>query len=487
LSKVILAVDIGSTKISAVIAETSDQTMHVIGYGTSKAQGVKKGVITNIELAAKSIKKALDDAQRIAGSNVSTATVSVSNAYAKSINSTGIINIPQKDISTKEINRLMETAIYNAKIPNEYDIVHVLPYNFRVDDQDFIEDPFGMNASRLEVDANIVLVQKTNLNNLKKTVKSAGLEVDNIVLSSYASSLSVLQDDEKELGVAVIDMGGQTSNLAIHSGNSIRYNTFLGVGSNHITNDLSMALHTPLQIAENVKIKYGDLSIKSEDLIELPVIGDENNHNTVSLQMVHSVIMARVEESLAILANTLEKSGLEDKIGAGVVLTGGMTKLKGLRELAQAMFHEYPVRIGLPRDTDGVNSELKDPSYSTVIGLLMHQSGHHTQYEVNNDKVMLHGKNKTQNTEDNNIKIKDQNRRVKEETTKEILNKGNDTSIKEPKIEEVQPKVQQQEPARSEKKFIKESDNFSFEDLPEPTEAKENVVAKFSSWAKQLF
>ncbi len=486
MSKVILAIDIGSTKISAVIAETLNGEINVIGYGASKAQGVKKGVITNIELAAKSIKKALDDAQRIAGSDISTATVSVSNAYAKSINSTGIINIPQKDISTKEINRLMETAIYNAKIPSEYDIVHVLPYNFRVDDQDFIEDPFGMNASRLEVDTNIVLVQKTNLNNLKKTVKSAGLEVDGIVLSSYASSLSILQEDEKELGVAVIDMGGQTSNLAIHSGNSIRYNTFLGVGSNHITNDLSMALHTPLQVAENVKIKYGDLSVKSEDLIELPVIGDESNHNTVSLQMVHSVIMARVEESLAILANTLEKSGLGDNIGAGIVLTGGMTKLKGLRELAQAIFHEYPVRIGLPRDTDGVNSELRDPAYSTVIGLLMHQSGHHTQYEVNNDKVMLHGKNKPQSTQDNSIKLKEENNRVKEEIIEKSASNIN-SNVMETKKEKVQSKVQQHTSTRSEEKFIQETDNFSFEDLPRPSEAKNNVVAKFSSWAKQLF
>lgn len=481
MSKAILAIDIGSTKISAVIAEVSDTSMHVIGYGTSKSQGVKKGVITNIELAAKSIKKALNDAKRIAGSNISSATVSISNAYAKSINSTGIINIPQKDISTKEINRLMETAIYNAKIPSEYDIVHVLPYNFRVDDQDLIEDPFGMNASRLEVDANIVLVQKTNINNLKKTVRSAGLEVDGIVLSSYASSLSVLQEDEKELGVAVIDMGGQTSNLAIHSGNSIRYNTFLGVGSNHITNDLSMALHTPLQVAENVKIKYGNISEKSDDLIELPVIGDENNHNTVSLEMVHNVIMARVEESLTILASTLEKSKLKDQIGAGVVLTGGMTKLKGLRELAQAIFDEYPVRIGLPRDTGGVNSELKDPAYSTVIGLLLHNSGHHTQYEVNNDKVMLHGKNKAVNTEITNIKIKEEESKATEVEPRR--QKKETVQTRENKIEEVRkskPKVQKRDSA-------KEIDSFSFDDLPKPAKAKSNVVAKFSSWAKQLF
>jgi len=176
LSETILAIDIGSTKICAIIAEIEDGKVQVLGHGISKSQGIKKGVITNIELASKSIKKALADAKRIAGCNIASAIVSISNAYAKSLNSTGVVNIPHKDISIKEINRVIQTALYNASVPNEYEVVHVLPYNFRVDDQDFIEDPFGMNASRMEVDVNIIMTQKSNLSNLKKAVRSAGVD-----------------------------------------------------------------------------------------------------------------------------------------------------------------------------------------------------------------------------------------------------------------------------------------------------------------------
>jgi len=470
LSKPVLAIDIGSTKICAVIAEVSGSDIEIIGHGISKAQGVKKGVITNIELAAKSIRKALNDARRIAGNNISVATVSISNAYAKSLNSTGVVNIPQKDISTKEINRLMDTALYNANIPNEYEVVHVLPYNFRVDEQDFIEDPYGMNASRLEVDANIILTQKTSLSNLKKTVRSAGLEIEGIVLNSYASAISNLQEDEKELGVALIDMGGHTSNLIIHIGNSVRYNTFLGVGSNHITNDLSMALHTPLKVAENVKIRHGNLLEGSNEVIELPVIGDEENRNSISLEIVHNVIMARVEESLSILANSIEKSALSEQIGAGVVLTGGMTKLKGIRELAQAIFHNSPVRIGLPRTINGLTDELKDPAFSTVIGLLLYRMGEHTQYEIDNEKNMLHSKIDIMEMELDDIRLGTNENSTRDGSMGEHGYSGtvHNKVLKESDIEE-------------------SSENFSFDDLPRPDAKDGNIFTKIKNWAKQLF
>ena len=392
MSDTILAIDIGSTKICAIIAEINDSGVTIQGHGVSKSQGVKKGAITNIELASKSIKKAINDAKRIAGSNISSAIVSISNAYAKSLNSTGIVNIPHKDISIKEINRVMQTALYNANVPTEYDVIHVLPYNFRVDDQDFIEDPFGMNASRMEVDVNIIMTQKSNLSNLKKAVRSAGVEIDGIVLSGYASAIATMDEDEKELGVAVIDLGGQTSNLVIHTGNSIRYNDFLGVGSNHITNDLSMALHTPLQVAENVKVRHGNLVESSNEVVELPIIGDEETRNGVSLEVVHSVIFSRVEEALMILAKSLEKSALKEQIGAGIILTGGMTKLKGMRELAQAIFTGMPVRVGYPDNVNGLFDELKDPAFSTVVGLLLYKAGDHTQYEIDFEQNLLHTK-----------------------------------------------------------------------------------------------
>ena len=463
MSDTILAIDIGSTKICAIIAEIEEGKVQIQGHGIAKSQGIKKGAITNIELSSKSIKKAISDAKRIAGSNITSATVSISNAYAKSLNSTGVVNIPHKDISIKEIKRVMHTALYNANVPNEYEVVHVLPYNFRVDDQDFIEDPFGMNASRMEVDVNIIMTQKSNLSNLKKAVRSAGVEIDGIVLSGYASAIATMDEDEKELGVAVIDLGGQTSNLVIHTGNSIRYNDFLGVGSNHITNDLSMALHTPLQIAENVKIRHGNLIETSNETIELPIIGDEENRNSVSLEIVHSVIFARVEEALMILAKSLEKSALKEQIGAGIILTGGMTKLKGIRELAQSIFPAMPVRIGKPNEIGGLFDELKDPAFSTVIGLLLYKAGEHTQYEINFQQELLHSKTDYEdNLGDiklgNTIKEVEENKEPKENTkTKEAVGQ------------------------------LQEEESIIFDDLPDIGSENSNPFKKLANWARQLF
>ncbi len=463
MSDTILAIDIGSTKICAIIAEIKDSEVTIQGHGISKSQGVKKGAITNIELASKSIKKAINDAKRIAGSNITSATVSISNAYAKSLQSTGIVNIPHKDISIKEINRVMQTALYNANVPTEYDIIHVLPYNFRVDDQDFIEDPFGMNASRMEVDVNIIMTQKSNLSNLKKAVRSAGVEIDGIVLSGYASAIATMDEDEKELGVAVIDLGGQTSNLVIHTGNSIRYNDFLGVGSNHITNDLSMALHTPLQIAENVKVRHGSLIESSNEIIELPIIGDEETRNGVSLEVVHSVIFSRVEEALMILAKSLEKSALKEQIGAGIILTGGMTKLKGIRELAQAIFTGMPVRVGYPDNVNGLFDELKDPAFSTVVGLLLYKAGGHTQYEIDFQQELLHSKAMFEDNL-NDIRIG--------HTTNDAEDVQTSRSHKEEK---------------EHKKEDQEESVISFDDLPDLGHENKNPFKKLASWARQLF
>jgi cell division protein FtsA len=262
-----------------------------------------------------------------------------------------------------------------------------------VDDQDYIEDPLGMNASRLEVETHIITTQKSNFHNLRKAVRAAGVEVENVVLSGYASAIAVLNDDEKELGVGVVDMGGSTSNIVIHSGNSIRYNDFLGVGSNHITNDLSMALHTPLNVADSVKMQYGSLHAPNNDLIELPIIGDENSTHEVSLEVVHNVIYARVEETLMIIAQSLEKSGLKEQMGAGIVLTGGFTNMVGLRELASAIFDNLPVRIAKPIEVEGLFDQLRNPAYSGAIGLLRYEANGYSLYEVDVNKKMRHTKN----------------------------------------------------------------------------------------------
>ncbi len=392
-NNVILAIDIGSITIKAVIAEIDEfNEIKVLGHGFAKSQGVKKGIITNIDLAAKSIRKAVNDARRIAGNNISTAVVSISSAYVKSTKSIGIVNISQKDITIKEINRVMETALYNANIQKDYDVLHVLPYNFKVDDQVNIEDPYSMNASRLEVETYIIMAQKSSLSNLKKAIASAGLEAESIVLDTYASAIAILSDDEKTLGVSVLNLGGQTSSLGIFKGHSLIYNRFLPVGSNHITNDISIALHTPLEVAETVKKSYGDLIEASDETLELPIIGDTNNKNKIPMSVVQSVILARVEESLLILAKYLEQSGLKNSIGAGIVLTGGMTKLKNLREYTQAIFPGLSVRIGKPKHLKGLFDELKGPEHSTVIGLLLYKSGKNTQYEIDNKRRLLHQK-----------------------------------------------------------------------------------------------
>ena len=391
MSRTILAIDIGSTKICAIIAQiNNDNSISITGAGTTKAQGLKKGSITNIELASRSIRTAVNDAKRVSGSEVSSAIVSISGAYTKSVNSTGIVNIQSKEVTFKEIERVMHASLYNASIPNEFEVLHALPYNFKVDDQDFIEDPLGMNASRLEVETHIITTQKSNLNNLRKAVRGAGVEVDNIVLNSYASAIATINDDEKELGIAVIDMGGNTSNIAIHSGNSIRYNEFLGVGSNHVTSDLSMALHTPLNIADNVKLSYGSLLAPSNDLIELPIIGDEHSTHEVSLEVVHNVIFARVEETLMILAQFIEKSGLRDQLGAGIVLTGGFSKMEGIRDLAIATFGSLPVRLARPIEMDGLFDNLREPEYASAVGLIMYSATAYTPYEIDVNKRVRH-------------------------------------------------------------------------------------------------
>ena len=389
MSTTILGIDIGSTKICAIIAQKNDDgDVKILGAGIAKSQGLKKGIITNIDLASKSIRNALNDAKRVAGTQYERVIVSISGAYTKSVDSSGIVNIPNRDIGIKEINRAMQMADHNANIPNEYEKLHVLPYNFKVDDQEFIEDPLGMNGARLEVQVHIITAQKSSLSNLRKAVKSAGVEIDNIVLGCYASAIAVLNHDERELGVAVIDMGGATCNVMIHAGNSMRFNDYLGVGSLNITNDLSTALHTPLGAAEEIKINYGSLKSNSNELIELPVIGDDGSTHEVSLNIVSNVIYVRVEETLMILAKTLEDSSFKEQIGAGVVLTGGMTKLDGIRELASAIFDNVPIRIAKPREMDGLFETLRDPSYAAAIGLVLYGGGHFTPYEIDSNKKL---------------------------------------------------------------------------------------------------
>ena len=469
MKRTVLAIDIGSTKVCALIAEIDDDNVaQIIGAGIAKAQGLRKGSITNIELASKSIKSALNDAKRVAGTELRSAVVTISGAYTKSLNSSGIVNIPNKEITLNEIQRVMHTSLYNANIPNEFEVLHALPYNFKVDDQDFIEDPLGMNAARLEVETHIITTQKSNLNNLRKAVKAAGVDVESVVLSGYASAIAVLNNDEKELGAAVVDMGGNTSNIVIHAGHAIRYNDFLGVGSNHITNDLSMALHTPLHTADNVKISYGSLYAPSNDLIELPVIGDETSTHEVSLEVVHNVIYARVEETLMIIAQSIEKSGLKDHMGAGVVLTGGFTKIEGLRELAVAILDNMPVRLAKPTDVGGLFDTLRDPAYSGAVGLVKYMAGNYTPYEIDVNRRMRHaGEEPTA-------------AHVQHPIHEEAPRFEPSTSSIPPAAAATPPPLKEEKKAEAQKMVNIGSNKPAQTDQPNP-------ISKFWNWATQLF
>ena len=453
----ILAIDIGSTKICAIIGKTKNGSIEISGHGITKSQGIKKGTITNIELASKAIKTAVDDAKRVAGINLTRATISISGNYTKSINSTGVVNIPNQEISLTEINRVMQTALYNANIPNEFEVLHVLPYKFKIDEQDFIEDPNGMNASRMEVDTHIIMTARSNVGNLKKAVNASGIEIDKVVLSGYASALAVISANDKARGVAVMDLGGQTSNLIVHAGNSIQYNDFLSVGSDHITNDLSIALHTPVDSAEYLKITRGSLLNNNNGEVDLPIIGDERNLNTVSLDIVHNIIYSRMEETLSLLANSLDRSGLVDQLGAGIVLTGGMTKIEGTRELAQALMPNIPVRVGHPENVSTVSENLNSSEFSTAIGLIFHETGQHTEYELEGSKNMLHSK---------------------DYQATESLQDITMTNISKPKISVSTPSFSDK----------KESSNDLFKDLSqEPKKDPNNPLQNFMQWASKIF
>ena len=381
----ILAIDVGSFKTIAVIANIDDE-LSISGVGIAKSRGIKKGAITNIDEAAKSIKQALNDAKRIAGVEINKAIVSISSTYTQSIKSTGIVNIPGNEVTIKEINRAIQTALYNATIPNDYVVLQAIPYDFKVDELSEIEDPQGMSGSRLEVSLHIIIAQKSGLENLKKTVKQAGVEIVNIVHSGYASALAVLNEDEKELGVAVIDIGATTSDLAIFLNKSIRYTDFLAVGSHHITSDLSMALHTTPAEAEYIKTNFEVLIKSEEDLIEISLIGNENEKQKASLSTITQVISARVEETFLLLNKEIQRSGLDSKLGAGIVLTGGFTNFYNVKEIASQFFEGHPVRVGKPRAINGLVENLQTPEYATIIGLLLYGSGKNNKYEKDSNQ-----------------------------------------------------------------------------------------------------
>lgn len=383
-----MAVDIGSINVSCVIAEVLDGIPKILGEGFSKSQGIRKGAITNIEQAARSVKSAILDAKRMSGEETNRAIISISGVYVKSRNSSCAITVSAGEIRQQEIHRVVQGALHNADIPSEYEAIHVLPYQFTVDEQESVDDPIGMSGSRLKAMVHIVTAQKTALENLRRVVKSAGIEIENIVLSSYASSIAVLNEDERELGAACIDIGGDTCDVMIYSGNSMCYDGILPVGSNHITKDIAHACNTSPNVAEELKIEYGDITNlyqESSQTFEIPTIGGERTQQ-ISCSLLLKVIYARLAETLGLLYGMIEQNELKQQIGAGIVFTGGLVRLKGLDYLIDAFFKDYSTRIGLPREIEGMSQDLKSPTCATVIGLILYGAGRFTKYEIDSEK-----------------------------------------------------------------------------------------------------
>jgi cell division protein FtsA len=421
----ILAIDVGSSKTTAIIADNTDK-LTISGTGIAKSKGIKKGIITNIEEASKSIKQAVSDAKRVAGIEINKAVVSISSAYTKSIKSYGIVNVPNKEVTIKEINRAINSAMINAAIPNDYVPIQAIPYNFKLDDSSEIEDPVGMSGSRLEVTLHIIIAQKSGLDNLKKTFKLAGIEIDKIVNAGYASALAVLKEDEKELGVSVIDIGAATCDIAIFVNKALSFTDYLPIGSHHITHDLSIALHTTLKDAENIKLNFEDYVNNSEDLIEISVIGNETEKQKASISTITQVISARVEETFLLLNKKLDESKLKDKIGTGIVLTGGFTNFYNVKEIASNFFDGLPVRIGYPKEIEGLVENLKSPEFATIIGLILYANGENNKYEKDSNQN-FHSLNLSENTpsENNLFEKKEEEKEVLAEIPKKTKNTTN--------------------------------------------------------------
>lgn len=384
----ILAIDIGSHKICAAVAEIgSNGALSVLGVGVKESQGVKKGMINNIDHASLAAHSAINEAIRMAGVEVKKAIISIPSNYTISMDSKGIVNLPHGEIRLTDIQRAMQTAIHNNPVPQDHQLIHALPYRFIIDDmQVAIEDPINMSAHRLECLVYMVTAKKSHLENLKKVIKNCEIEISDIVVSSYASSIATISDDERKGGVACIDIGGGLCDIMIHNGQSMCYSDYLNVGSNNITLDLAQVFNLPLGVSEEIKTKYGNLILTQEDQekgLSAPIKGMAEKQ-PIPMESILSVLKARVDETLELLNDILEKSALKNLLTSGIVLTGGMVKLKNFEQYINqsGCFYGLSIRIAQPKQLSGIFEKLQGPEYATIIGLILHNAGRFTNYEV---------------------------------------------------------------------------------------------------------
>lgn len=388
----LVALDIGTSKVVVLVGEiTNDKQIDVIGIGQHDSHGLKKGVVVNIEATVQSIQRAVEEAELMAGCEIHSAFTGIAGSHIRSLNSHGIVAIQDKEVTPYDVERVIDAARAVA-IPADQKILHILPQDFIIDNQDGIKEPIGMSGVRLEAKVHLITGAVSAAQNIVKCVKRCGLEVSDIILEQLASSYAVLTEDEKELGVCLIDIGGGTTDLAVFVDGSIRHTAVIPIAGDQVTNDIAVALRTPTQYAEKLKLEYGRALTKladNKEPIEVRSPGDRQGKQS-SVRALAEVIEARYEEIFNLVAAELRRSGLEDTVAAGAVITGGGAQIYGLSQLAEQTLH-MPVRIGLPDEILGLGEQLASPIYSTSVGLLMYGLNQQDdpQIHINNKKGVM--------------------------------------------------------------------------------------------------
>jgi cell division protein FtsA len=371
--EIIVGLDIGTTKIAAIVGEVTEEgTIDIIGVGTAPSRGLRKGVVVNIDATVQSIERAIEEAEHMAGCEISTVYAGIAGGHIKGLNSHGTVAVKDKEVREGDLARVIESAKAVA-IPMDREIIHVLPQEYIVDEQDGIREPLGMAGVRLEAKVHIVTAAVTSAQNVVKCCNRCGLQVADIVLEPLASAEAVLHDDEKELGVALIDIGGGTTDIALFAEGAIVHTSVLPLGGNHLTNDIAVGLRAPLEAAEKIKMRYGcalPSLIGPGDTIEVPSVGGRPPRIVPREELV-SVIMPRVEEIFDHCKKEIARSGYEDLLASGVVLTGGSTILEGMTELAEEVLG-MTARRGAAKNIGGLVDVVKSPAYATGVGLVQY-------------------------------------------------------------------------------------------------------------------
>jgi cell division protein FtsA len=368
----IVGLDIGTSKIVAIVAEVApDGSLNIVGLGSQPSRGLKRGVVVNIEATMASIQRVLEEAEVMADCRIAEAYTGVAGSHIRSLNSSGMVAIKEKEVTHADIDRVIETAKAIA-IPNDQQILHILPQEFIIDGQEDVREPLGMSGVRLEVKVHIVTGAVSAVENIVKCVRRCGIEVKDVILQPLASARAVLNDDEKDLGVCLMDIGGGTTDIAVFSGGAIRHTAVIPIAGDQITNDIAMTLRTPTKEAEELKLRHGCALrqlANPNDIVEVPGVG-ERGPRKLSRQMLAEVIEPRVEELYTLVQAELRRSGFEELLSSGIVVTGGTALLAGIVELGEEVFH-LPCRVGIPAYTGGLADVVRSPRYATAVGLLL--------------------------------------------------------------------------------------------------------------------